>query len=435
MAGQSALELLLPELQRKILLQIDGFDTLYGLILASPRFYQVFRINREITLSTIAYRRFHRFAIQDALIIDRLKQLETPPFSRDTVLSYFASTSDQQRQPSKSILPLSVSMELCRLDAMLRFFLNDYAQNTLPILNQLRSSQFSGIATQYAPNDHDPYLSLSDSESGRLRRAFCRLETYRKLFARCSLDLDHNVRRCQHNPSLTIFEQGQMFFQDAPAYKIAEIACVRDYLSRRLRGVLDRVEDEIVDALRTEFHNPDTQMQAMGWDTDNGACYDYFEENECHLFTYTGKHYQKHHIEHLLSLGLSYIQKILNADGDERKNLLLRDNLDCDAQYENGFLTAALGLDLMTPPDKLYGWPKKDLDSCLDPINHAGVPPGWLWANASEYYGGLVDSAAKGLRDWGYVFWDLARLKNAGVLDREHVSLVSSVLVPSLTRV
>ena len=53
MAGESVLESLSPELQRLILLQLGSFEALHALILASPRFYQLFDINREIAFSAI----------------------------------------------------------------------------------------------------------------------------------------------------------------------------------------------------------------------------------------------------------------------------------------------------------------------------------------------------------------------------------------------
>ena len=313
-----------------------------------------------------------------------------------------------------------MSIALCKFDKTIQFFINDYTKNTLPILTQLKSSKISSIRTHYGTGDHDtPDSYLSKLELDGLRRAFCRFETYRQLFARCSSELDHKVRYCHRDSPLSMFEQGQMFFKNTPAYQVAEIACVRDYLSRRLRGVFDQVEDETVHALQAEYPNPEDQKHAIDWDTESGGRYAYFQKDDYHLFAYGGKYNQKHHIEHLLSLGLPYIQRLLKATGEDRKDLLLRDNILCDAQHERRFLTAALGLDSFTPLRERYGRFRRDLNSCLDQKFQFETPPGWLWAHADGRYAGLVDSASKGLRDWGYVFWDLDRLRNTGVLDRE----------------
>ena len=424
MAGESILELLSPELQRLILLQLDSFEALHALIVASPRFYQLFKINREIAFSTIARRRFHRAAIWEALAIERLAQVERPPYSRENVLRFFEFTPSDLDPPPNSILPLPISMGLCKTDKAIQVFTIDYAENTLPILAQLQSSNTAPIRTEYRTNIYDPpSFHLSDLELSRLQRAFFRFETYRNLFARCPLGLDHddhNVQRSHPAAPLNVFEQGKMFFRSTPAYHIAEIACVRDYLCRRLRGIFNQVEDETVRALQAECPNPVNTDSALDWDAETGWRYhDYFYEDDGHLFAYGGKIDQRLHIEHLLSLGLPYILKILEATGDERRNLLLRDNIVCHTHHERHFLTAALGLDPHTPPSERWGWRQTDRTPSSHQVINANTPPGWLWAHGERGYSDLVEKAHKGLRDWGYVFWDLDRLQNAGILDRE----------------
>ena len=424
MAGGSVLESLSPELQRLILLQLDSFEALHALIVASPRFYQLFRINREIAFSAIARHRFHRAAIWEALAIEKLAQVETPPYSRENVLRFFEFTPSDLDPPSNSILPLSVSTGLCKTDKAIQLFTIDYAENTLPILAQLQSSNTASIRTQYRMNIYDPpSFHLSDMEVTRLRRAFFRFETYRNLFAQCPLGLDHddyNVQRSHPVAPLNVFEQGKMFFRSTPAYHIAEIACVRDYLHRRLRGIFDQVEDETVRALQAECPNPVNTDSALDWDAGTGWRYhDYFYEHDGHLFAYGGKIHQRLHIEHLLSLGLPYILKILEATGDERRDLLLRDKMFCHTHHERDFLTAALGLDPLTPPSERWGWRQTDRTPSSHQAIKANISPGWLWAHGERGYSDLVEKAHKGLRDWGYVFWDLDRLRNGGILDRE----------------
>ena len=173
MAGDCVLELLSPELQRLILLQLDSFEALHALILASPRFYQLFRINREIPISTIARRRVHRAAIWEALAIERLTQLEKPPFSRENVLRFFEFTPSDLDPSPNSILPLSVSTGVCKSDKTIQIFTDGYAENTLPVLAQLQSSKDASIRTQYRMNIYDPpSFHLSNLELSRLRRAF-----------------------------------------------------------------------------------------------------------------------------------------------------------------------------------------------------------------------------------------------------------------------
>ena len=422
MAACSALDLLVPELQRRILLQLESFDTLYAFILASPRIHQVFRLNRKAVLSKIARRRFSPAAIRDVLAIEKLREIENPPFSRDTLLLFFSEGFCGLDEYHHFILPLPLLNKLVKLDRTIGFFTNDYAQNTLPILAQLNHPERPAIATEYKDNCGTPQSAISRSESDRLRRAFCRFETYRQLFCRCSTNKNYDHNKClfEHPPRLDAYEQAERFFQDSPAYQAVEIACVRDYLHRRMRGAFDLVEDEIVHRLQAECPNLRDEHRGLEWDywTHEGR-HQHFVSNEDY-FGYSGKQVQNEHIEYLFSLGLPYVRTLLESAGDERHDLLLRKDNYCYVQEETDFITAALGLDSLTSSDRLYGWRVRHRDSCLDEETRLDVPPGWLWAHQDDgYYAGVVNDYDKGLRDWGYVFWDLERLQKAGVPDLE----------------
>ena len=421
MAGRSALEQLLPEVQQQILSRLESFNTLHALILASPRMYQVFRLNKLVTLSTVARRQFNSAATRDALAIEKLHQTENPPFSRDNVIRFFNFTSDELGYSPDSILPLPVSIRLGRLDETITFFIKDYAQNTLPILMQLKNSKSPSIETEYKQSCHAPNLDVSRCESERLRRAFCRFETYRQLFSQCPSDFNHNLRRCSLVPSLAVYDQAERFFRTTPAYQAAEIACVRDYLHRRLRGVFDQVENETVQKLQAESLDLKDKYQGLDWDWAEERHYEFLGDDQ-HYFAYSGKGNQSFHIEYLLSLGLPYIRRILESAGDERQDLLLRTDSGCYAQYQTEFITAALGLDPLRKTEEQYGRFDRNIDSCLDEDSKFDLPPGWLWAHTGDYYDGLVDVTAKGLRDWGYVFWDAERLQESGILGLKYAS-------------
>ena len=414
-----SLELLSPELQLQILLQLDTLESLHTLISASPRFYQIFRINKAISLSTIARRQLPQSATQDVLAIEKVSQPDLPLLSRDSVLAFFKFTRDERRKFQKSVLSLPTSIKLCKLDKTLRFFTIDYAQNTLPILDQIRISEDFSIRSNYGQGCDAQYSDLSANELTRLRRAFCQFETYRQLFAPCSSDFSHDLGYCSRESPMSVFEQGRMFFQHTPAYQVAEVACIRDYLSRRLRGIFSQVEDEAVNDLNAEFSNPKDKEEAMEWDFRTGGRYQYFYWDEGHPFTYNGKYDQNYHIEHLLSLGLPYIRMILESTGHEQRDLLLRDACGCSAQNETKFLTAALGLDSISYSSGQYGRFEKNPNLFLDERRQHDLPPAWLWAHTDGYYFGLADQDWKGLRDWGYVFWDLERLQWSGILERK----------------
>lgn len=418
MASQSALERLWPEIQLQILVHLDSFQTLRKLIAASPRMHHVLQLNRKMVLSTLARQQFDSTAVRAALAIEKLYQIQDPPFSEDTVLRFFELDSHELGDLSNSTLPLSVSTKLVKLDGVVRFFIEDYAQNTLPILVQLKESEKPTIKTEYKRDCHSPKPELSESESKRLRRSFCQFEIYRQLFGRFSSDFNDNVRQCYYEAPLSAYRQGELFFQNKPAYQATEIACIRDYLYRRLRGVFDQVEDDIVQELQAGCPNPKDKYDGLDWDWNNGGGHQYLAD-DMDYFGYYGKYRQEFHIEYLLMLGLPYIRRILESTGDKRRNLLLCNESDCLGSIRKDFITSALGLDPLAGCNERYGCFDRNVDSCLDEISKVHLSCGWLWGQTEYYYRGLVDVSAKGLRDWGYVFWDTDRLLKAGVLDLE----------------
>lgn len=286
MANMSALELLVPELQLQILFNAATPDDLHALIHASPRLYQVYLLNKDTLLSAVARRQFHPAVLSDALFIVAISQFRRP-LSRDTAIelcNIYPSELDDG-----STFPITISVSLCELARNLKFFIQDYARNTLPIMEGLGQSLEIDVLSEYMPEDPVPYSILSDSETGRLQRAFCRFEIYRHLFARCSPELGHDPRTCLDVPSLLPTEQTSLFLEKFPDFQITEVNCIRDYLYRRLRGFCSRLEDQAVDTLSPEaFVFDHGDRESAEW------------ESGLYLFTNSGKYYQKDHLEHLM---------------------------------------------------------------------------------------------------------------------------------------
>lgn len=62
---------------------------------------------------------------------------------------------------------------------------------------------------------------------------------------------------------------------------------------------------------------------------------------------------------------------------------------------------------------------KIEFTPASDKNGFSELPQGWLWAHHHRQPLKLYDRAYKGLRDWGYAFWDYARLQKSGILRRE----------------
>ena len=405
----SALEKLAPEIQLQILLSADTADDLCALIQASPRLYNVFSLNKDAILSAVACRQFHPAVISDALFFARISQLEQP-LPRDTVLELCKVYPSERHEGT--VIPIPTSVALCKLARSIKFFIEDYARNTLPIMEELGRSLDIDILSEYWPEKPIAYSQLSHSETGRLQRAFCRFEIYRYLFARCHSELDHNTRECGDMPSLTSAEQASLFLEKFPDFQVAEINCIRDYLYRRLRGILSRLEDKAVDTLAPEIFNFDPEGDVESAEWSSGVW----------LFTESGQSYQDSHIEHLMSLGIPYIRRVFESKGEEQKDLFIR-HIDIAVvnHIERDFITSAIESLGRNPAWRDVPLSAETQQSFVHELNaDAGldIPDSWQWAYSGMPPMGLEDSTIKGLRDWGFVFWDHNRLCESGILER-----------------
>ena len=412
MAEKRALETLAPELQLQILFSVDTPENLHALIQASPRLYQIFLHNKDAILSAVARRQFHSAVISDAMCFAKISQLEQS-IPRETVLELCRTYPGEQNEGT--IIPIPISIALCKLARNVKFFIEDYARNTLPLMEELGRFGDVDVLPEYRPKNPVSYFKLSNSEIGRLQRAFCRFETYRYLFARCSPELDHNVRECAEVPSLTPIEQASLFLQKFPDFQVTEINCIRDYLHRRLCGICCQLEDKAVDTLPPETFS-------FGHEDD-------VEEAEWisgfWLFTNSAKAHRSLHLEYLMSLGLKYIRRILVSTGEAQRDLFIRHIASAIGNHvERDFMTSAIAclgrnpargnIPLLAKTDPPFAY-KINAEVELD------IPDAWQWAHPRAPPLSLSDTAVKGMRDWGYVFWDLDRLRESGILDRRYV--------------
>ena len=413
MTEKSALEILAPELQLQLLFTVATPDDLHALIQASPRLLQLYQLNKEAVLSAVAHRQFHAAVISDATFFAKISQLEQP-IPRDTALNLCEIYPIGPRDGTTT--PISMSVALCKLASDVRFFIEDYVRNTLPLVEDLGRTLEVKVLPEYCPENPISYSQLSHSEIGRLQRAFCRFETYRYLFARCYAEFDHNARDCADGPSLTSKEQARLFLEKFPDFQVAEINCIRDYLFRRLRGIFNRLEDRATKTLPPEAFKFDEKGDVESQEWFSGVW----------LFTYAGKHYQTPHIDHLMSLGLAYMRRILESTGEEQQKLFIRhiDSAVINHACERDFISAAIedlgsnpagkGVPLLAKTDPPFEYE-------VDPDAELDIPDAWQWAHPRAPPSELSSFRVKGLRDWGYVFWDLDRLRESGILNRRYV--------------
>lgn len=136
-----------------------------------------------------------------------------------------------------------------------------------------------------------------------------------------------NVRRCQaswrdllkrnrflpYDPPLKSSEQAK-YLMRYTEHQIAEIVSIRDFLTRRLRGLCTQIEEEAVKVLAPEAltFEREGDTESAQWDS------------EFYLLTESGKHEQVDHLEYLMSLGLPYIRRVIESNGREQISLFLK---------------------------------------------------------------------------------------------------------------
>lgn len=411
MAVDCQLSMLSPELQLQLLLEATTPQDLHALIRSSPRLFQVFKLNKQKILSAVSRRLFHPAVLPEALSFAKLSQLEQP-LSRGTAEQFIDIDPEKLREWQKTMSSISESVALCQLASNLRFFNKDFARNTLPIMYDWGKSLDVTILPEYTAENPTMYWQLSKSEIGRLQRAFCRFEIYRYIFARCFSGWDHDVESCPWSPLFSPAEQASLFLERLPDFQIDEIHCIRDYLARRFRGIFDQLEDEAVNTLSPKDFTVYGPSDELG-------------DTKFYLFTERGRNDQDGHVEYLMSLGLPYIRRIYESTGEQKRDLFLCHvcpfRTGNHSLSHHHFITRALerlgrnpargDLPFLAETDPPFEYQ-------VDTRVELDIPDAWQWAHPSAPPMFLSGHGLKGLRDWGFVFWDLDRLRKSGILDR-----------------
>ena len=400
---QAPLECLPAELLVQIMLDLPDLDTLSYLIHASPRIFNVFRDSKATILTHFGRRYFHSSVLPEALSIIRFREL---PFTRSTneLWTLLETPIEIRRQKLLSHMPLGRAVALCALGRSIEYFIREYAANTLPILDNLGEP----IATHYVskPLPIQAY-SLSWDEGERLERALCRLELFNQIFHTCSRDGGFACHSCKQEVRWDRKpDQALYFLQQYLPDEIMEIQSIREYVERRLYGVLDEVEDYAVDHPIQAYYD----LCVPTIDRPFGCPPQFHYSN-----AYRNR---SAHIDYVTSMSLTFLRQLFQTTDQPAKQELLFHCNDWDCR-------CSISQDLLSEALKAYDAPhrsdlddfKSDLGSWSRVLNEECQIPmsvGWIW-----YQEGDIQYYHKGLRDAGYAFWDFDRLMGANIIERE----------------
>ncbi|KAI4193089.1 MAG: hypothetical protein LQ350_008469, partial [Teloschistes chrysophthalmus] len=347
------------------------------------------------------YKQFHPALFEGIWTLAAASQIPQPPDQRDVrdflsprkygtdehVLAQWLRDWDRRHLH----MPVPMIVALRRFATSLQWFIQDYKHHSI-----------SFLATFITQSNHLKdaevlYSDLSEVELGRIQRAFYRFETFRYLFS--GPDDRGHAFTC----SFLAFDYLDRF----PPDEVEEIACVRDYMSRRLWGVFESIE---VDALKEPPDGPIRQLgesfRRFGW------------------FSPAEKSNSLYYMEYMMSLGLPFLQEVFESDGIQRAALVIS-----KSGHRRHYLTEALRGRGWSP----YNYVPTDFDNGLydeDEGEFVGdeldaLTKGLLWANRNKVPKDYARPALKGLRDWGYVFRDEWRLKASGVLEKDPKSVAA----------
>ncbi|KAL8645166.1 MAG: hypothetical protein Q9226_007422 [Calogaya cf. arnoldii] len=378
-----SLETLSPEIQAQIMRNISTRPALISLLRASPRFYQVFRSRKEYLLTQLAFNHFHPQIIEDVWDLAKALQLPKPNTDHNQIHRFLNERKYVDNNCLQPSIAFNTTIPLCKLGETISWFVRDYHSGSLNLLAHVCTDMIL---------QHDPEALLSDlsaTELGRLQRAFCRFETF------CCVLGDPSCADIGkfHNYS------ARYLATFAPEDK-EEIACVRDYLIRRLWGVFDAVE---ADAMQGEnsaaIRALGTSLQPNGW------------------FSIRGTLSQPYFMEYMMTRGLVFLRNMFEADGLKRAELVISNSRERDY-----FISRALkhrsGPPFSYEAEK-YDDGEFDDEEIFEGDDLWNLSQGLFWANKNKVPEGYFRRPLKGLRDWGYMFWDSRRLGASGVLDVE----------------
>ena len=287
-----------------------------------------------------------------------------------------------------NIMPIDFSIPMIRLGSCVQWFISDFARDSLLNLTHLKdlTARQDCLFLQ---------SELSEVEILRIQRALFRFECLRYI---CQ-------RRSDHMTTYDMIMQNRESLLKYDLDEIEEVACVRDYIIRRLWVIFDQIEDDLVQGAQAGLVPKVLQAVQLLPDSEN----------------WFGLHGKDNHIffmEHMMFLGLSFLKDVLTADKERCTELILSASAGT-TEFQDRFLTESLEelreIEHFESEPKFLSIMVHDESFFRDDLDTPSL--GWRWINSKKivYYAG--DYAGKGPRDWGYIFWGRERLRASGIFD------------------
>lgn len=400
------LEDLVPDVLYVLLLKAPNMHILWCYIRASPRMYQVFRDHRDLILSTAITREIGTEMLNQALSALDSSYFESRGLRKPQAVEWIKKHQDSLTMSSNSPtnLPISTILPLWQMHRDVEFLTNLYVETTLSKLEGKQST--TGTVTTRLDE-------LSNTERMRIYRAIYRYAIYGNLF---HFDQERHTKRSQAQLA-SAHDQSHMFLSLFPAWQVEELSCINDFMHDQILEKWQEMEDHFYDSLK------DTPSS---WDLDKKPYWSRWEDD---FFSHAYKRsWYETWQRYFATLSLTQLRDYFAAHGES----LMQMTQKYAGRWPNDFLTGAL--DESPYHSSMYTQEFEAHEEALTngvkiqfERDDIGKPnEGWLWAHdylSCELY---VDSTfdfpiGKGLRRFGYVFWDSKRLRDARILQNPSV--------------
>ncbi|QKX53010.1 uncharacterized protein TRUGW13939_00081 [Talaromyces rugulosus] len=278
-----SLEYFPPEVLALVLHQIPDFDSLKSLVFSSPKFYYVYCRVRQEVLSSLLKRQYGDLLdIADGITAVRSKGLWLNFHEEEAIALLDAWRRKEEIQ--------------------------DYAKNApRPRWIQLEPTQWH---QKILP------LDLSDTEKPRFMRGLCRLQIFFNIFGireQCWFDKSPALEEENDWHLHTDYENHTLFWDIMFPWECEELGCVWSYLTDKYKPI----SKEIATDLRNLVPNIECHLHWQSMSEEERPKRNTFVDVECYEAEYDG------YFEILMSVGLGFLYRVLNADRLLRRNLVI----------------------------------------------------------------------------------------------------------------
>lgn len=417
-----------------ILQEFNSTLDFYSFIRASPQIYAAFLIQKQPILFNLLQRAVSAEVLRlDAQITLRSSQFPISTygqmFGRSTEPNTFLSfiRNFEKTDCTNNQVSLDLLVPLCKLQSGIEYLIEDYCIHLCMHWNRLGCHQNrDAISTD---STMDRWGRLSETELVRLQRAFYRYGTCQNMMRASRLNSEH------------VYDQFADFLSAFSPWEVEEIACVHDYMLRRLDQVTQQLEEEfiqsVVDADKTIRQNEDLAEEAsasaqarlkclskilhpeensedyhcLGWSQSlfgEGRLEDFFsiEAKE--------SKYQQAQTKALATLGASFMRSFLESNSKSKLELISSYggtwSYSLEDALENSFPSGQL-FSIQHDSDLWNRLTASQGESASQP-NKA-----WLWAKENNPNGDFYRRCDRDLMAWGYVFWDGERLRKMRAIE------------------